>query len=253
MKHFSILLAIMVTLLSCEKSAKTKEEANPASTASSGYHSSYGVKYPAPIQKYADKYCSCYADAAKKASELIELSIEHQEKLNSDLSCNEREKLQDAIITIAKDLENSEQDAEDKFWEWSEENFGGKEASSLVAYGEVLAQWETCPQVFFNREVVYQIETNYRYYDCDPNGSGSKESSNRLYDSYDENYDYSSDVAAPDPYYEDYDYWETVPQTEEAMVEEVAEEASDVYYDDYDYWADTTEEAVEGSYDEWDW
>ena len=251
MKHFSILLAFMVTLLSCEKSAKTKEEVNPATTASSGSNSSYGVKYPAPIQKYAAKYCSCYADAAKKASEIVELSFEHQEKLSSsDITCNEKEKLQDEMDAIQDEYSESKGKANDEMRDWNTENLPGSTQGIMEDDGFIFI-YERCPKVVLMGDLVNKITTNYRYYDCDPNGSGSKGAMKR-----DEP---TADDAAPDPYYDDYDYWDTAPAAEAPADEGdyddwYGEEAeSDAYYDDYDYWDNATEEASEESYDDWDW
>lgn len=202
MKFFSILLAIMVTLLSCEKSADTKEESKPATTAPSGAKSSYGVSYPAPIQEYADNYCSCYADAAKKAAEMIELRTDHEEKLSSgDLSCDEKDILEEEIDAMWRAMEDMRRDAEFKFKEWASQAIENK--GDIIVYGRFLAQEKTCPQVFFNLEAGFDVVTDYRYYDCDGDRSDLKKSPDREYKRYDD----GGSTAPPPAYYDEYDDW----------------------------------------------
>ena len=212
------LLAITMSFMSCEAPAKKdKKNAEEETGTPSTSGSSYGVSYPAPIQEYAHNYCSCYADAAKKAAETIELSIDHQEKLSSgDISCDEKDRLEEEIRTMQREVETAQNDAMDKFVQWltSGESIEEKVAGSLDRYGENVAP-EICPQVFFNLYLVEKVETNYRRYDCDryPGGSddaspadaneASSSASDKGY--YRENSRTKSAEAAADAGY-DYDY-----------------------------------------------
>ena len=161
------LLAITMSFISCEApSKKDKKNAEEETSTPSSSGSNYGVSYPAPIQEYANNYCSCYADAAKKAAEMIELRTDHEEKLSSgDISCDEKDILEKEIDAMWQAIEDMRRDAEFKFEEWDSQAIENK--GDIIVYGRFLAQEKTCPQVFFNLEAGREVVTDYRYYDCD--------------------------------------------------------------------------------------